>query len=452
METAWKSKMRQLPVKTPALPPPVIDAFVQTDSILSKDEFCQTEHPEKTDFQIQVDMEPEEKMPNLIKDEPMEIEIPNIASQMLATSTGTSSDDDSTDDLRLQEPGDGPSNDSRTDSQNAPGDKNDDDSILRNSEVYKIYCEHKDPEKAMENIIKLINCLSLKVPNGHGPGSPGCSDHQGLVTPGHLQSNDQNFETAVETIRKFFEPTAFPDLSNLKKLNFFVDGHTDGMFRKAFESISKCTTTIKMIHANGFEFWIVTDFEKGPAISKWYRGHAINPKAAENLARLNLAGIRLPQMDHSKNRHVEWFHVAEKLAYDLGMDMKIGDFEFSGKNVEISATLSLTVNVTEANDIKRSSYRKRRGSHHTILLKYISLKLFQTSGKPPLRDYENGEKMTNNLKERMKDEARNKAYGSLFFRYGLRPGDNKFIVDQLHRFVKTTDNESMVNLCKIFFR
>ena len=71
-------------------------------------------------------------------------------------------------------------------------------------------------------------------------------------------------------------------------------GDLGDKYLDAFKLISQCTTTIKMLQPNGYEYWIVKDFEKGQGLSKWYRGHACESVAAENLAFLNLAGIKIP--------------------------------------------------------------------------------------------------------------------------------------------------------------
>ena len=77
--------------------------------------------------------------------------------------------------------------------------------------------------------------------------------------------------------------------------------------------------TIKLVHDNGFEYWIVKDFEKGAGISKWYRGHASEPLAALRLAYMNLSGIKLPSIDETNcNGYIPWRRFAEGLANDQG--------------------------------------------------------------------------------------------------------------------------------------
>ena len=77
--------------------------------------------------------------------------------------------------------------------------------------------------------------------------------------------------------------------------------------------------TIKLVHKNGFEYWIVKDFEKGSGISKWYRGHACEPLAALRLAYMSLSGIKIPSVDKTKfGEHIDWRQFAELLAKDQG--------------------------------------------------------------------------------------------------------------------------------------
>ena len=79
--------------------------------------------------------------------------------------------------------------------------------------------------------------------------------------------------------------------------------------------------TIKLVHDNGFEYWIVKDFEKGAGISKWYRGHAGEPSSAMQLAYMSLSGIKLPSIDKTNpllEDFITWRRFAEGLAKDQG--------------------------------------------------------------------------------------------------------------------------------------
>ena len=92
-----------------------------------------------------------------------------------------------------------------------------------------------------------------------------------------------------------------------------------GQYRNALKLILDYVITIKLVHPNGFEYWIVKDFEKGSGVSKWYRGHASEPLAALRLAFMNLSGIKLPSVDKTKfGEHLDWRQFAEILAKDQG--------------------------------------------------------------------------------------------------------------------------------------
>ena len=325
MENTWKSKIIQT---TRPKKPMVINAFAQTDHLISKSESCQTNNIKRTDFQIQVDMEQEQlemehenEIFGSIKQETTEIITPNTSLSIQRghlealigdlTSSGDdlsshdTSDEDTKDDSRMIETPSG--------ALKNPSNKNDDESILKNSEVYKIYCQNKDPKDAIENIKKMKNCPTII--EGHTK-----NDQAGKV-----------IEIGVKTIWKFFGLSTAPNDEFSPELNLlksfigvgfvepFVDS-TVGPYNNAFKAILQRVITIKMIHANGFEYWIVKDFEKGPQISKWYRGHACESKAALRLAFLNLAGIKTPPIDTTKGGiYIRWQSFAQRFANDLGM-------------------------------------------------------------------------------------------------------------------------------------
>ena len=248
-----------------------IDAVVQTDGSTLKDESCQTDKSKGTDFQMQVDLQTEKELSDTIQEENMEV----------------SSTDDSEDDYESEEDFhndsiEGSDNDSEDDFQTDSEAENWMMNVL-DSEVYKIYCQDEDPKNAIEKIKKLKNCLFVHEPK---------------------TKNSQDIETGVKTIWSFFGlSTPFnegfsPNLNIIKSFVLNQFGDLGDKYLDAFKLISQCTTTIEMLQPNGYEYWIVTDFEKGRGISKWYHGHACESVAAENLAFLNLSGIELPGIDH----------------------------------------------------------------------------------------------------------------------------------------------------------
>ena len=88
MEAMWKSNRSKTEMQE-VLPPLVIDALVQTDSLPSKNEFCQTVQSDGVDFQIQVSMQPERKIASTqtLKEEHGEIALPNRPSSSSSKKT-----------------------------------------------------------------------------------------------------------------------------------------------------------------------------------------------------------------------------------------------------------------------------------------------------------------------------------------------------------------------------
>ena len=73
-------------------------------------------------------------------------------------------------------------------------------------------------------------------------------------------------------------------------------------------------TKIILIQPNGYEVWFIKDFDKGPGMSKWYRGYAYTVKAAVRIAKLNALGIETPASDETSERRpqtVSWLEFAE---------------------------------------------------------------------------------------------------------------------------------------------
>ena len=152
MERALKS----MKTETPVLPPLVVDAIVQTDLLLSKDECCQTDKLEKADFEIQVDMQPEKEKLSTNKKENSEIGMPNIPSSSGLNHAKKRKIPESI-------PSDSP-DDSSEDEEEAQEDQHDpeDEKIpweekkIRKSAAYKI-SQHENPEEAVD-ISEITKC------------------------------------------------------------------------------------------------------------------------------------------------------------------------------------------------------------------------------------------------------------------------------------------------------
>ena len=216
------------------------------------------------------------------------------------------SDDESEDDFQ-NDSREGSDNDSEEDSETDTEAENWMVNVV-NSEVYKIYWQEEDPKNAIEKIKKLKNCLLIHEPK---------------------TQNNQDIDTGVKTIWNFFglsTPFSKEFSTELKIVKSFVVnqfGDLGDKYLDAFKLISQCTTTIKMIQPNGYEYWIVKDFEKGRGISKWYRGHACESVAAENLAFLNLAGITVPAIDLEQLNSIRFNHDAYLRMSDFVSDAGI---------------------------------------------------------------------------------------------------------------------------------
>ena len=76
------------------------------------------------------------------------------------------------------------------------------------------------------------------------------------------------------------------------------------------EVLLKSFTIISLIQSDGYEVWYVKDFEKGPGISKWYRGYACKIVAAIRIAQLTAIGIKIPETDKISNT-IQWIEFAE---------------------------------------------------------------------------------------------------------------------------------------------
>ena len=78
------------------------------------------------------------------------------------------------------------------------------------------------------------------------------------------------------------------------------------------------------MNPNGYEFWYVANFEKGPGLSKWHRAESFKWDVAQRLAQLNVMGItkeaiKKLQLDHDlnkKSRKIPCFDLACAIVND----------------------------------------------------------------------------------------------------------------------------------------
>ena len=82
-------------------------------------------------------------------------------------------------------------------------------------------------------------------------------------------------------------------------------------------------TKIVLIQPNGYEVLLIKDFEKGPGVSKWYRGYAYTMDGALNIAKMNVRGVTIP-VTETISRMIPWRDFAESIMAESIMDAKIG--------------------------------------------------------------------------------------------------------------------------------
>ena len=185
-----------------------------------------------------------------------------------------------------------------------------DDSIL-NSEVYKIYCQHIEKWEAANNIRKLKYCCE--------------------VDQSYLNENEKKLKHAVDAIwssvpqkPKPFEGGfwSYHSLVNVWKKIEEVKIPINGEGRRKNATIGELfmnsLTKIVLIQPNGYEVLLVRDFEKGPGVSKWYRGYAYTMDRAFDIAKLNVRGVTIPATE-TISRTIPWRDFAESI-----MDHRIG--------------------------------------------------------------------------------------------------------------------------------
>ena len=192
---------------------------------------------------------------------------------------------------------------------NRSGDQdNTDDSIL-NSEVYKTYCREQDPKEAMKKIKELKGFISFD---------------KSWREPDEKDLN----RISKYTLNKLWKQKPRCE-SKFDKVKRFVDGEIYGLIGwryddKTMGQILYRLTKIEMLIPNGYEYWYVADFDKGPGSSKWYRGASCYSWTAKKLAQLNVMGITNStlnqlQYDHYLSNHsseIKWLDFAEEITWD----------------------------------------------------------------------------------------------------------------------------------------
>ena len=167
-----------------------------------------------------------------------------------------------------------------------------DDSILQ-SKVYQIYNQYEDTNEAMKAIMNMPNIIEF---------------HE----PSHKMIDKDRLKIMVGSIW----PEGPPSLNQMKEyiaksryLPRFVKYSNDDKKKELF-FILNCFTRISFVAPIGFECWYIKDFEKGPGISKWYRGYACKILSAIRIAQLNAMGVRIPR-SNKISKTFPWVDFAE---------------------------------------------------------------------------------------------------------------------------------------------
>ena len=300
-----------------------------------------------------------------------------------------------------------------------------DDSTL-NSEIYQIYSRNENPKEAMEQIKKLKTCILFWEPSKPFPS----------------KDSKHSFEKALDNLWKV-EPRRFArGDSKFARIKEYInedtlDWETCLVFRY-------CYTRIVMINPDGYEYWYVANFEKGPSVSKWYRAESYNMIEAMRLAQLHVMGItkatiKKLQFDHYKNKNVK--QKSEKIPWvDFAIDAVKNDlrsffprtlspsFTFDGEEIKTDTTIEVNAcfNLTFHDGQFSTKVLKEQAYHGKST---CSKESFQTTG---LSKNESEAKKAF-LYQKMKKEAIKAALMEFFKeRFGFTEF-NDLCVDELHR-------------------
>ena len=114
--------------------------------------------------------------------------------------------------------------------------------------------------------------------------------------------------------------------SKFDKVKQFVDGRILYLIGGPYEKntmgrILYRLTRIEMLISNGYEYWYVANFDKGPGASKWYRGASYYSSHAKRLAQLNVMGITNSTLDQLQYNHYLSKHTREIKWQDFADDI-----------------------------------------------------------------------------------------------------------------------------------
>ena len=181
-----------------------------------------------------------------------------------------------------------------------------DDAIL-NSQVYKIYCRNEDPKEAMKEIKELKTCL--------------CFEESTMPFPTEEVLKKAS-KKCLDTLWKMEPRLKDSKFTKIKKYTADGDINYD-IYRfdeEMYKILDTCFTKIEILIPNGYEFWYISNFEKGKGASKWFRADSSIGYQALCLAQLNVMGVtkaaidKFQYLEHlkQKSEKVPWFDFALK--------------------------------------------------------------------------------------------------------------------------------------------
>ena len=171
---------------------------------------------------------------------------------------------------------------------------------IAESEVYKIYCRNKDPKEAMKQIKKMKTCILFEKARYSVPDEEKLkSCYEEILKENIFPPGNSSREAKWTQIMKFLNwqiSLPFKKVPIARKMN---DGTVKDDHEKISSVIDNAYTRIEILFPNGLECWYIKDFERGIAVSKWYRGISF-PRNwhttcclgyGQRMAMLNMMGI-----------------------------------------------------------------------------------------------------------------------------------------------------------------
>ena len=352
------------------------DAGIQTDSILTVDQTCQTIDSSRKDFQSQATIESKKESTAIqtysferqdfqvqaylqracqsiaIQTIKEETETPNIRMPNTPNSVGQTQPKK----RKLStKPG--------ADTSITTGTQCSDielvvDAVILNSEVYKIYCRNQDPKEAMKQIKKLKTCVLFEEPKYSLPKE----DDLKYGFDSAVENLSWSFYISKwETIQRCLEERSYGIFHEEVPLNIngvMYDYDLDDIFEH-------CFTRIEILLPNGFEFWLIKNFEYGAGVSKWYRGVSNtisnnrfgepNAQYAEYMAKFNAIGVTNTMIEryHHEDilkenaQKVPWLDFAERILqhkkrYLFPEGVRMEDVTIAVKQVKKNTTIEFT--------------------------------------------------------------------------------------------------------------